>query len=172
MRNNSSKTSLFLMELIIAILFFSLASAICIQLFVRSHIVSNESVELNYSVLWAQNTAELFYGCNGDAGQMASLLENEKQTSALLENDDAQNHGAKQTLTLFFDRDFHSLNADQLLAASCDPAVYRLKADISKDSDLMTCNITVENLENTQEISPIYTLEVTLFPDKEVSYEP
>ena len=161
MRNNSSKTSLFLMELIIAILFFSLASAVCIQLFVRSHIISNKSVELNYGVLWAQNTAELFYGCNGNAEQMA----------ALLINSDVQNNGNKQVLTLYFDEDFHSLSSDQQLKDSSDTAVYRLTADILKDSGLMICNIIVENLENSQNIQPIYNLEVSLFPDKEASYE-
>ena len=34
---NRSKTSLFLMELIIAILFFSLSCAVCIQLFFKAH---------------------------------------------------------------------------------------------------------------------------------------
>lgn len=161
MQNNSSKTGLFLMELIIAILFFSLASAVCIQLFVQSHIVSRQSVELNYGVLWAQNTAELFYGCNGNAEQMA----------ALLENSDIQNNGNRHTLTLLFDRDFHSLDQEQQIKNSPDTAVYRLKADISEDSELMTCNIIVENVEDPQELQSIYSLEVSLFPDKEGSHE-
>lgn len=38
-----SKTGLFLMELIIGILFFSLASAICIQIFVKAETMNNES---------------------------------------------------------------------------------------------------------------------------------
>lgn len=161
MQSSSSKTSLFLMELIIAILFFSLASVICIQLFVRSHVISTKSVELNYSVLWAQNVAELFYGCDGSAEQMA----------AILENSGFQNDGNKQILTLLFDENFHSLTANPQFEESSDAAVYKLKADISKDSGLMTCNIIVENLENSQELQPIYTLEVSLFPDKEASYE-
>ena len=161
MQSSSSRTSLFLMELIIAILFFSLAGAVCIQLFVRAHIISGKSVELNYSVLWAQNTAELFYGCNGDTEQMA----------ALLENSEVSDHGNGQTLTLLFDQDFHTLKSDPNIKDSADSTLYRLKADISKASELMTCNIIVENLENSQNIQPIYTLEVSLFPDKEASYE-
>lgn len=160
MRRSSSKTSLFLMELIIAILFFSLAAAVCIQLFVRSHIISNKSVELNYGVLWAQNTAELFYGCNGDAEQMA----------ALLENSDIQSNGGSQIITLLFDKDFHSLSQKQQAKEFSDSSAYRLKADISKNSGLMTCSIIVENLENSKEAQPVYALELSLYPEKEVSH--
>lgn len=156
MRNNSSKTSLFLMELIIAIFFFSLAGAVCIQLFVRSHVISNSSVELNYGVLWAQNVAEAFCGCNGNIGQMAALLEDS------VTRDD----GGMQTLILFFDEDFHSVNAKEQ-TVNPDSAAYRLKADIVKESDLLTCSITVENMKNTEHSDPVYTLTVSLFPDKE-----
>lgn len=38
-----SKTGLFLMELIVGILFFSLASALCIQIFVKADAMNNES---------------------------------------------------------------------------------------------------------------------------------
>lgn len=40
-----SQSSLFLMELIVAILFFALASAICMQLFVQAKIINNQSIE-------------------------------------------------------------------------------------------------------------------------------
>ena len=45
-----SKTGLFLMELIIGILFFSLASAICIEIFVKAHLMNNESVQKSHAV--------------------------------------------------------------------------------------------------------------------------
>ena len=53
MRKNSS-SSLFLMELIIAILFFSLASTVCIQLFVKAHLLTEKSVNINQSILWTR----------------------------------------------------------------------------------------------------------------------
>lgn len=39
-----SKSGLFLMELIVAFLFFSLASAICVQLFVKADTINEESI--------------------------------------------------------------------------------------------------------------------------------
>lgn len=58
---HNSKTSLFLMEFIIAILFFSLTSAVCVQLFVKSHTLSRQSVNSNQACMWSENLAEIFY---------------------------------------------------------------------------------------------------------------
>ena len=43
----AKRSSLFLLELIIAILFFSLTSAVCVQIFVRAHLISRQTQELN-----------------------------------------------------------------------------------------------------------------------------
>lgn len=58
-RTNNSRSSLFLMELIIAILFFSLVSAVCLKTFARSHILSQDAGDLNTAVIQAESTAEL-----------------------------------------------------------------------------------------------------------------
>lgn len=60
-----SRSSLFLMELIIAILFFSLASAVCIRLFVKSHLVSESTVNQNHAITHAQNMAEVWLSVDG-----------------------------------------------------------------------------------------------------------
>lgn len=65
-----SKSGLFLMELIIVLLFFSLASTICIQLFVKSSTLSSDTMDLTYAVTQAQNLAEGFIASNGDAKLM------------------------------------------------------------------------------------------------------
>ena len=94
-----SKTSLFLMELIISILFFSIASAICIQLFVKSHQISTHSVALNQSIHWSENIAELLQAYNGDVKKVCSVLEAENHCYAsYLDNATA--------FTLCFDKDW------------------------------------------------------------------
>lgn len=62
----TSKSSLFLMELIISILFFSIASAVCIQLFVKAHVLNNRTKDQNQIVVWSQNLAELWRAYEGD----------------------------------------------------------------------------------------------------------
>lgn len=156
--NSSSKTGLFLMELIISLLFFSLAGAVCIQLFVQSHMLSNKSVVLKHSVLWAQNVAETFYGCNGDIKTMSDLLEN------CVLDQETENQGS---ITMMFDEDFHSVHPEnETISALTDS--YKLLADITEDADLMNCNITIEDM---QTMECIYSLNISLFRDKEVSYE-
>lgn len=95
-----SKSSLFLMELIVSILFFSLASAICIQLFARSHSISAETINLNNAITQAQNLAECWYASEGDLHAMQDAL----PCSRLSAPGDA--------LTLCFDQDWQLLSAD------------------------------------------------------------
>lgn len=56
--NRKSRTSLFLMELIISILLFSVTGAVCIQLFVNTHLTSKQTKVLQFAVIAAQNEAE------------------------------------------------------------------------------------------------------------------
>lgn len=153
MNNNARKTGLFLMELIIAILFFSLAAAICIQLFVKSHMISERSIALNHSILLAQNTAEIFYATNGDPEKMASLLGCGKSsdTAAVADSDNAS------TLTLFYTDKFDRLDPDQ--AAS---AVFQQTISLYADSDpaLITCHVVISEPSSG---TVIYSLDTTVF---------
>ena len=54
------------MELVISILFFSIASAVCIQLFVKAHLLNVRTQEQNQTVVWSQNLAELWRAYEGD----------------------------------------------------------------------------------------------------------
>ena len=58
MRN--SRSSLFLMELVIVILFFSLARAVCVKLFVKAHQMDQNKGNMNHAMIWIQNYAEQF----------------------------------------------------------------------------------------------------------------
>lgn len=153
MNNNARKTGLFLMELIIAILFFSLAAAICIQLFVKSHMISERSIALNHSILLAQNTAEIFYATNGDPEKMASLLGcgESSDTAAIADSDNAS------TLTLFYTDKFDRLNPAQ--AAS---AVFQQTISLYADSDpaLITCHVVISEPSSG---AVIYSLDTTVF---------
>ena len=55
----ANPSSLFLLELIFAILFFSVASAVCVQVFVKSHTLSTEAHDLTQASRRAEDVAEL-----------------------------------------------------------------------------------------------------------------
>ena len=62
----SGRSGLFLLELIISILFFSLSSAVCIRLFVTAHTTDRENYALSESVKLCTNYAEIYTAGNRD----------------------------------------------------------------------------------------------------------
>lgn len=101
-KNRARSSSLFLMELIIAILFFSVASAVCVQFFVKSHLLSNDSDALNHAVNECAAAAEIVDACNtmedsintikslypdGDYTQINNLSDNQETDVTIYYND-------------------------------------------------------------------------------------
>ena len=74
MKYRNSKSTLFLMELIIAILFFAVTSAVCAQIFAKSHILSTKTTRLNHAVAQAESAAESFKAVNGAMDDIAVLF--------------------------------------------------------------------------------------------------
>lgn len=70
-----SKSALFLMELIIVIFFFALTSAVCLQVFVKAHSVSENTKDLNEAILWADNAAEIFFEFGDDEEMVKGMLD-------------------------------------------------------------------------------------------------
>ncbi|MCR5755924.1 MAG: hypothetical protein K6G30_14075 [Acetatifactor sp.] len=60
-----SKSGILLMELILVILFFAMASTVCIKLFSKAHLKSVLSVNQNHAVIEAQNLAEYWLATEG-----------------------------------------------------------------------------------------------------------
>lgn len=56
--DSTHTTSLFLIELILAILFFTLASAVCLRIFVKAHEFSQNAQDLNFAVNTVSSAAE------------------------------------------------------------------------------------------------------------------
>lgn len=127
-----SKSSLFLMELIIALLFFSLASTVCIRLFVKAHALSARTVDQNYAVNYAQNMAEAFTGCNGDLQTLQTVL------SGSLLAEDGKSLSLEQ----------NGYRAD----LTCDL--------LPQSGSTLSADIRVSRADNVN--SPLYTLHVDL----------
>lgn len=105
----SSKSSLFLIELILAIFFFIIAMAVCLQLFVKSHLMSEDSIATTQSVLWTQNISEIFLGSEGDFSVVKEIYQKQDcilQTSL----------PEKNNLLLFFDQNWEETSDLQNVA--------------------------------------------------------
>ena len=71
----NSKSSLFLIELIVTLCFFSLASVVCVRLFVYAHKVSTESRRETLAIQISQNAAECFIAADGDEAEFRRLFD-------------------------------------------------------------------------------------------------
>lgn len=130
-----SKSNLFLIELIIVILFFSIASSVCVQLFVKSHILSQNTENTNQAILWTQNISEVFYSQNGNFHSLKNFfhenslsLDNNMYSNLLKEYDDS--------LILYFDSDW-------LPANTLENTEYILFALYRQDSSFHTLDICI-----------------------------
>lgn len=71
-----SKTSLFLIELLVMVLIFALCAALCLQIFVRAEQISLETARRDDALLLARNAAELFRS-GSSAEEIAQTLSGE-----------------------------------------------------------------------------------------------
>lgn len=71
MNRFNSRAGIFLMEIMLAILFFSLASALCLQMFVKSRQISKDAANLTQASAHVQNAAELIKHATADASSNA-----------------------------------------------------------------------------------------------------
>ena len=69
-----SKSGLFLMEMIIAICFFAVASGICVQLFVAAHSISQRSANIQMAVMNAQSAAAAFKATGQNTEALVTTL--------------------------------------------------------------------------------------------------
>lgn len=144
-----SKTSLFLMELIISILFFSLAATVCIQLFVHSHTLSRETVNMNNAIIETQNITEIYYSNDGN-------IENIPDYYAY---SDLISESGRNTVTVFFDNDWNNIDS----SLSQPSYLVVLDGDAAPDdSNNMNALVSVIAVDGTpaSDSSCLYELEL------------
>ena len=130
-RTPAKRSSLFLLELMIAILFFCLASAVCpfllycngvcVQIFVKAHTISRETQELNTALEKVSGYTELFLA------------------DALTEDTE-----------VFYDADWKECSKDE--------ASYEIVIRVEPDGKLLHGTFTVQRLSGEQP-EEIYSVE-------------
>ena len=136
----SRRSSLFLMELIIAILFFSLASTVCVRIFVKSHTLEQESIQLNHAVSAASSVAEIF--------------RNQENPFEILEMQYPDGVKSDNHYQFFYAKDWSLCNKDE--------AVYTVIADFAKVSSFEIADIQVITSKQS-----IYDLSVKKYVTQE-----
>ncbi len=140
-RKRASSSTLFLMELIISILFFSLAATVCVAVFVRAHILSRSAKELNMATNLSCDAAEIIRSQTSLTG-VQSIFTREYR------NADIAGSGEECRVTLYFDEDFKGINSDH--------AVYTELIHIASEDG--SFHITIDF--NGTDGNTIYSLEL------------
>ena len=73
--HKTSRSGLFLLELMIVILFFAVTSAVCVNLFVQAHLTSTAGGELTAATREVQSAAEWLKAADGDLEKLAAQLD-------------------------------------------------------------------------------------------------
>ena len=142
----SSKLSLFLMELIVAIMFFSLSAAVCIRLFAAAHVLAEKTGNLESAIMWSQNLSEAFTAKKGDLEKIAALYPDSYIAS---DSDDAG------SLIIIFDKDWEPTDRD-LADASYEVILSAATKDASEVySDITDYDVELAGKAVTGEIAII-----------------
>ena len=122
-RTTARSSSLFLMELILAILFFSVAAGICVQFFVKARLMSREAASLDAAVAYCTSAAEAILAGN----DMDSVRENLASVYPEADFTDAAAGQLTPELTVSFTEAGQQLTADLCYRTADSPEpVYTL----------------------------------------------
>lgn len=112
--SSHSKTSLFLMEMILSILFLSLTACICVQIFIGAKSAREQAREWNHIQEMTVTAGEFLKGSNGTNEEFLAIYPN-----GILENN---------TLQYSFDSDWSSISSTEY-----EP-IYYMKLQFSRET--------------------------------------
>lgn len=142
-RQPAKRSSLFLLELILAILCFCLTAAVCVRLFVTSYTTAQASADLSHAV--------------HQAGSVAEILRSDEDVKDCLQKLYPDGEADESSFFIYYDRDW----------SCCDrtTAAYILEVDWSTESSMRRGNIRVFAVNQD---SSIYTLDIEKYLQREV----
>lgn len=157
-KSRAKSSSLFLLELILAILIFSIASAICVQFFVKSHLLSRDSRVLELSISEVSSIAEIIYisdSLEDSVNTIVALHTGVSQTTSNTTNESEQTD-----LTLYYDQDFNHCTQNE--------AQYMMQVALGAENHMLSANLEILSSET---LESIYSLNVSHHLQRRVSYE-
>lgn len=140
-RNRARSSTLFLVELIIAILFFTVCSAVCVQFFVKSHSISRQAGELNFAVNECSSVAEIIQGSDSEDEMLRGLKAVYPEAFAV----------DSSTLSIAFDSDFVQCDSEGKDAA------YYVNTEMKVADNSVECTISARSSDDSESI---YELEI------------
>lgn len=150
-----SKSGLLLMEMIICIFFFALCAVVYSQIFLKSHVLSKNTISENHAVIVLENLAESYYNTHGDLESISLLYPMYAEQS-------------DSTLRLYYDKDFNPLLLNSIDTGNPDSYTYiaELKLLPDSSSSLRSGTATFKSVSidhsSTMHTEQIYSLDLTV----------
>ena len=165
-KSRARSSGLFLMELIIAILFFSVASAVCLEFFVKSHLLSLDSDILTRSVNECSGAAEIL--CTSESLENGIFLLQRRyprgkypssdNMTALVDSlssvstQESADNFSEETIQIFFDDSFSQCRESS--------AFYIMDIHLTCREQMVDAVLQIyENTNVGEKGSPIYLME-------------
>ena len=138
--SSHSKSGLFLMEMIFALLILSLSSSICIQIFASASLSREQARESNHIREWNVTVGEFLEGSDGTAAEFLTLF-----PDGILEED---------TIQYYFDRDWKTADASSRYCIE-----FSFLKDNRKKQVIYSCYKEKELLYKQKLSFPLFTVE-------------
>ncbi|MFV0362073.1 MAG: hypothetical protein ACK5LL_03165 [Suipraeoptans sp.] len=133
-----SRSTILLIEIIIAICFFAVSSAICLQIFVKSHTISDDSKALDFAVTQTTSIGE--------------LLKNNPEIKSSLSDYYSGLTKENDQYVLFFDKSYNP----------CDKSDYYYRIVIEEGYNDGTALFTI-TMNKVKTLNPLYSLEIVSY---------
>lgn len=141
------RSNLFLLELILAILFFSLASAVCMQLFAKARTLSTQASLQNHALVEAKNACALFQSREGSLEK----LQEDYSCSVLTDS----------SLTVYYDEDWElcsqedSVYTMEIQRKSTDYEEKLVRGTVSVSGKETLCTLTTSSYTSGKAGEPV-----------------
>ncbi len=145
-KNRPRSSSLFLMELILAILFFSIASAVCVQFFVKSHLLSRDSNALNHAANECSSVAEVLDTTETVADCITVL--NQLYPDGTYPDASQDGGSPEARIKIYYDKNF--------LPCSAESSMYTLSLYIQHSGQMMIADMEFCN-KDSDELFDLHT---------------
>lgn len=139
-RSNTTRSSLFLLELMIAILFFSLGSAVCVQVFVKAHTLNESARDLNFASTQVSSAASVIKYADGTLSSLQKYYPHMQETP--------------EGFTIFYDREHQECDEE-------DRAFYRLSITLEEQESMKIAHLQMKKQKDN---SLLYELKLH-YPD-------
>lgn len=147
--HSASKSSLFLLELLFSILFFILTAALCIQVFVKARLLSQDAENLTFSHNLCENISTLIRGSDGSLQDASDAL-CRFYPEAVCED---------SFVFLYYDRGWEP--------ADREDAVYIVTVSLSREEQFLLAQIGISDAQGQE----IYTLPASFHIPRQLADE-